>query len=64
MKERVFIPEFYTGVAKKVRALNVTMAVQHLVGHASPVTTSKFDHRDEKTKREAATKIHFPMGGS
>jgi len=38
------------------------VTVQHLMGHASPVTTSRYDRRDEKTKMEAATKIHFPMG--
>jgi hypothetical protein len=27
------------------------------------VTTSRYDRRDEKTKMEAATKIHFPMAG-
>ncbi|MBW8004099.1 MAG: tyrosine-type recombinase/integrase [Planctomycetes bacterium] len=37
------------------------VTVQHLMGHASPVTTSRYDRRDEKTKMEAATKIHFPM---
>ena len=40
------------------------VTVQHLMGHASPVTTSRYDRRDEKTKMEAATKIHFPMVGS
>jgi len=39
------------------------VTVQHLMGHASPVTTSLYDRRDEKTKMEAATKIHFPMAG-
>jgi len=39
------------------------VTVQKLMGHASPVTTSRYDRRDEKTKMEAATKIHFPMGG-
>ena len=39
------------------------VTVQHLMGHASPVTTSRYDRRDEKTKMEAATKIHFPMVG-
>ena len=39
------------------------VTVQHLMGHASPVTTSRYDRRDEKTKMEAATKIHFPMAG-
>ena len=37
------------------------VTVQKLMGHASPVTTSRYDRRDEKTKMEAATKIHFPM---
>ena len=40
------------------------LTVQKLMGHASPVTTSRYDRRDEKTKMEAATKIHFPMVGS
>ena len=40
------------------------VTVQHLMGHASPVTTSRYDRRDEKTKMEAATKIHFPMVGN
>jgi len=39
------------------------VTVQHLMGHASPVTTSRYDRRDEKTKMDAATKIHFPMAG-
>ena len=39
------------------------VTVQHLMGHASPVTTSRYDRRNEKTKMEAATKIHFPMVG-
>ena len=38
------------------------VTAQKLMGHASPVTTSRYDRRDEKTKMEAATKIHFPMG--
>ncbi|MCH8883930.1 MAG: tyrosine-type recombinase/integrase, partial [SAR324 cluster bacterium] len=37
------------------------VTVQKLMGHASPVTTSRYDRRNEKTKMEAATKIHFPM---
>ena len=37
------------------------VTVQKLMGHASPVTTSKYDRRDEKTKMDAATKIHFPF---
>ena len=36
------------------------VTVQKLMGHASPVTTSRYDRRDEKSKMEAATKIHFP----
>ncbi len=39
------------------------MTVQHLMGHASPVTTFRYDRRDEKAKMQAATKIHFPMAG-
>ena len=40
------------------------VTVRHLMGHASPVTTSRYDRRDEKTKMEAATKIHFPIMGN
>ena len=40
------------------------MTVYRLMGHASPVTTSRYDRRDEKTKMDAATKIHFPMVGN
>ena len=39
------------------------VTVQKLMGHASPVTTSRYDRRDEKTKVDAATKIHFPIAG-
>ena len=39
------------------------VTVQKLMGHASPVTTSRYDRRDEKTKMEAAGKIHFPIVG-
>ena len=39
------------------------VTVQHLMGQASPVTTSRYDRRDERTKMEAATKIYFPMTG-
>ena len=38
-----------------------SVPVQHIMGHASPVTTSRYDRCDGKTKMEAATKIHFPM---
>ncbi len=37
------------------------VTVQKLMGHASPVTTSRYDRRDEKSKMDAAGKIHFPM---
>ena len=40
------------------------VTVQHLIGHASPITTSRYDRRDEKTKMETATEIHFPMRGN
>ena len=39
------------------------VTVQHLMGHASPVTTSRYDRRDDKAKMDAATKIHFPVAG-
>ena len=39
------------------------VTVQKLMGHASPVTTSKYDRRDETAKKDAAGKIHFPVAG-
>lgn len=39
------------------------VTVQKPMGHASPVTTSRYDRRDEKAKLEAATKIHIHSWG-
>jgi integrase len=33
--------------------------VQKLAGHASPVTTAKYDRRGEETKRAAVQKLSF-----
>jgi integrase len=37
------------------------VTVQRLTGHASQVTNSRYDRRDEKTKMDAASKIYFPI---
>ena len=39
------------------------VTVQKLMGHSSPTTTAQYDRRDEKTKMEAARKLHFPWSG-
>ena len=36
------------------------VTVQKLMGHASPTTTAQYDRRDEKSRRDAARKLHFP----
>lgn len=36
------------------------LTVQHIVGHASPVTTSQYDRRPEQVRREAIQKLHVP----
>lgn len=37
--------------------------VQHLVGHASPVTTARYDRRPERRRRSAVDKLPFPAVG-
>jgi len=35
-------------------------AVQKILGHASPVTTSAYDRRPEETRRKALRGVHVP----
>jgi integrase len=37
-----------------------SVTVRKLMGHASPVTTFRYDRRDEKAKLAASANIHFP----
>lgn len=37
------------------------VTVQHILGHASPSTTSRYDRRPEKVKEDAASKLYFPF---
>ncbi len=36
---------------------------QALAGHASPVTTARYDRRGEATKRANVERLHFPYRG-
>jgi integrase/recombinase XerD len=38
--------------------------VQKIAGHASPITTARYDRRPEEGKRVAASKLHIPRPGA
>jgi site-specific recombinase XerD len=37
------------------------VTVQKLAGHASPITTAKYDRRGEETKRNAVQNLSIPQ---
>jgi len=37
------------------------VTAKQLMGYVSPVTTLRYDRRDDKSEMDAASKIHFPI---
>ncbi len=49
------------GAAMRAQGLTACAAARQATHRR--IAASRYDRRDEKTKMEAATKIHFPMAG-
>jgi hypothetical protein len=57
-RQHLFLPRKYEETCAFALAMMRNL-MQKLAGHASPVTTAKYDQRGEEAKRKAVQKLGF-----